>query len=819
MSILLDDVRFGLRALGKAWRFASLVAGLTALGVGANTALFSLVNAVLFDPLPYPEPDRLVQVWESAPGRGQSRFGVSVPAFRDWGTGSEGLVGIVASATSSANLAGADRPERVRVARVAGDFLGVLGVAPLHGRAFAADEEVPGRDTVVLVSEAFWRSALGADPLILGRTLSLDGVPHEIAGVLPGTVAFPFEGIQVWKPLALGAGSESRGARWLEVFGRLRPGATIDGARAEMRALAERHARAYPKTNTGWTIDVEPLPEVRVGELRPTLLLLWAAAALVLLVAAANVASLLLLRGAARQRDLAVRAALGAGRLRIARQVLTESVLLAVLGGAAGTLLATALVRAVAGLLGDELPASRSVGLDPPALLFALVLSLLTGVLFGLIPAFQAMRLDLDRTLRASSRGLTSGAASRPRRAFVVAEMALAVTLLVGAGLLARSFLRLLDVDPGFEPGRALTLRVAPPQVQPEAGETEDAFVARYLGQREQVARFYESLLTGLTSLPGVEAAGAVNHLPLTGRWWSLEVRVEGAAEAPPGQRPSAYGRVVSPGYLEAMGIPLLAGREFTRFDTEDLVAIVSDAFARRHWPGTSPLGRRLSLDNPSGPWVTVVGVAGDVRVDGLQEEARPLFYVPLRQATFGFFPDWGMDLVVRTRAVPATLVASVRDEVRRLDPSLPVFSVNTLEARLASSLSRRKATAQLLGAFAGVALLLAATGLYGLVALSVRLRTREMGLRAALGARPRDLVSLVLGEGLVLAALGAGLGLAGAAAGARLLSSFLYATPAHDGATFAVVAGLLGLVALVSCYGPARRAGRLDPLGALREE
>jgi putative ABC transport system permease protein len=817
MDALLDDVRVGARFLWKSRGFATLVASLLALGIGANTALFSLVNRLLLQPLPYPEPDHLVQVWESAPARGFLRFGVSAPAFHDWRTACRGIEGFVASATSSANLAGPDRPQRVRVARVAGDLVGVLGLLPLQGRTFRPEEEVPGRDAVVLLSEPFWRNELAADPRILGKTLTLDGVPHEITGVLPEAVGFPFQDVQVFKPLAVGS-DERRGARWLEVFGRRRSGATLPRVRAEMAALAGRHALAYPSTNEGWTIEVEPLHEVMAGEIRPTLLLLWAAVGLVLLVAAANVAGLLLLRGIARQRDMAVRAALGAGRVQIARQVLTESVLLALLGGAGGIVLALGLVRAVVGLLGDELPGPRSVSLDPIALVFALLLSFVTGVLFGLFPAIQAWRIDLDAALRPSARGTAGGGSLRPRRFFVVTQVSIAVALLVGAGLVVRSFLKLLEVAPGFDARRTLTLRVAPPQVQPAAGETEPAFALRYLGQRDEVARFFESLLAGIANLPGVEAAGAVNHRPLTGRWWSMAVRAEGAPVAPPGQHPSAYGRIVSPGYFRAMGIPLRAGRDFTRFDRNDPVAIVSETFARRHWPGANPLGRRLSVDNPPEAWLTVVGIAADVRVDGLEEEAKPLFYVPLRQATFGFYPDWGMDLVVRTRSAPEGFAAAVRDEVRRLDPALPVFAVETMEARLSGSTARRRATAQLLGAFAVVALVLAVTGLSGLVALSVRLRLREMGVRTALGARPRDLVSLVLSEGLAVAAIGTGLGLAGALAGSRLLASFLYATPALDPLTFAVVAGLFGLVSLLACYGPARRAARLDPLVALRD-
>jgi predicted permease len=812
-----DDLRAAVRGLRKSGMFAVVVVSLLALGIGANSALFSLVNKALLEPLPYPEPQRLVQLWESKPENGLFRFGVSAPAFHDWPLESHGVERWLASSTSSANLAGPDRPQRVRVARVAGDLVGVLGLGPIRGRSFRPDEQSPGRDAVVLVSEEFWRSGLAADESIVGKTLTLDGVPHEVVGVLPRTVGFPFEDVQVWKPLALPSGPDRRGARWLEVFGRLAPGVDVRQARAEMEGLAARHAAAYPGTNKGWTIETVAFHEVTAGELKPTLLLLWSAVVLVLLVAGANVASLLLLRGMARARDVAVRAALGAGSLRIARLLLLESVLLALVGGVAGVVLGSGFVRIVGGLLGDAFP--RPAALDGRAVLFSLGLALATGLLSGLLPALSASRAPLDVALRSSARGLAGAASLASRRFFVAAEIAVAVVLLVGAGLVVRSFLNVLDVPPGFDARRALTFRVAPAQVQPAANETEEQFLARYLGQRDRVAGFYDALLAGIGSRPGVEAVGAVNRLPLTGHWWSISVQPEGAPPVPRDQQPIAYGRVVSPGYFRAMGIPLRTGRDFTALDDKDPVIVVSESFVRRHWPGADPLGRRVAVDTLDGPWLSVVGIAGDVRGDGLEQEAKPTFYVPLRQATYGFYPDWGMDVVVRTRTAPEAAAGLVRDEVRRLDPSLPIFAVETLEARLAGSMARRRATAQLFAGFAAVALVLAATGLAGLVAFSVRSRVREMGVRAALGARPRDLVSLVLREGLVLAAVGAAAGLAGAAALGRLLGSFLYATPALDPPTFALTAGLLGAVALAACYGPAHRAGRLDPLAALRQD
>jgi putative ABC transport system permease protein len=812
-----DDLRAAVRGLRKSGTFAVAVISLLALAIGANSALFSLANKALLEPLPYPEPQRLVQLWESKPESGLFRFGVSEPAFHDWPLESRGVERWLASSTSSANLAGPERPQRVRVARVAGDLVGVLGLGPIRGRSFRPDEQSAGHDAVVLVSEEFWRSGLAADESVLGKTLTLDGVPHEVIGVLPRSVGFPFEDVQIWKPLALHSGSERRGARWLEVFGRLRPGVEVRQARAEMEGLAARHAVAYPGSNKGWTIETVPFHEVTAGELRPTLLLLWSAVGLVLLVAAANVASLLLLRGMARARDVAVRAALGADSLRIARLLILESVLLALVGGVAGVVLGRGFVRIVGGLLGDAFP--RPAGLDGTAVVFSLGLALATGLLSGLLPAVAAVRAPLDAALRSSGRGVAGAASLASRRFFVAAEIAVAVVLLVGAGLVVRSFLKVLDVPPGFDARNALTFRAAPAQVQPAANESEPQFVARYLGQRDQVAGFYESLLAGIASRPGVEAVGAVNRLPLTGRWWSISVQPEGAPPVPRDQQPVAYGRVVSPGYFAAMGIPLRKGRDFTPLDDKAPVIVVSETFARRHWPGTDPLGRRVAVDTLDGPWLTVVGIAGDVRGDGLEQEAKPTFYVPLRQATYGFYPDWGMDVIVRTRTAPEGFASVIRDEVRRLDPALPVFALETLEARLAASLARRRATAQLFAGFAAVALVLAAIGLAGLVAFSVRLRVREMGVRAALGARPRDLVSLVLREGLALSAVGAAAGFAGAAALSRLLASFLYATPALDPATFALTAGLLGVVALAACYAPARRAGRLDPLAALRQE
>jgi putative ABC transport system permease protein len=816
MSTLFDD-------LGRAWRrlrrspgFTAVAVVSLALAIGANTAVFGLVDAALFAPLPLPGADRIVRLWEERPSRNWSRFGVSAPAFADWRVQASSLAKVAAYTPRSVNIAGSDRPERVRLLESTSEMFAVLGVPPRLGRAFTREEETAGRDAVVLLAYDFWRAAFAADPGVVGRTVALDGVPHVVIGVLPPEVT-AFDEAQLWRPLALGVDTR-RGARWLEVIARLRPGVAMDAARAELAALARQQERAYPDTNTGWTAALVPLAEARAEGARPLLLAMWAAAGLVLLVAGANVAGLMLARAAEREGELAVRAALGADPARLARLMAVEGLVLAVLGGTAGVLVALASRGLLALVTGDAVTVAAPVRLDGRALLFTTLATLASGLLFSIAPAARARRVSLESALRAAGRG---GAASRlrARRGLVVAELAMAVALVSATGLLARSVRRLLDVDLGFDPAGTLTLRVAPPQSRPAAGQSEEDFARLYFAERDRMAGFYGRILEGVQQLPGVLAAGAVNRLPLTGGWWSIGYAVPGQPPPPRGEQPSASGRVITPGYFRAMGIPVRSGRPFGAADTASApaVAVVSESLARRAWPGEDPLGRRIVIDE--GQPTTVVGVVGDVRLAGRDADAPAVVYVPFAQARFGLFPDWGMDLVVRARSHTAGLAAAVREQVTAVDPGLPVFAVRTGEELVAASWARRRAGLTLLGVFATLAVLLAAVGLYGVVAHSARQRTREIGVRMALGARPRDISRLVLGESLALAAAGAALGLAGAAASGRLLSSLLFGVRPGDPVTLAASAAALALVALGSAFAPARRASRLDPLVALRDD
>jgi putative ABC transport system permease protein len=813
----MDDVHLAVRRLRASPGFAAAAVTTLALAIGANTAVFGLVDSVLLARLPFPRPESIVRLWEERLARGWSRFGVSAPAFRDWRAQAPSLAHVAAYTRRSANLASAGEPRRVLVVETTPALAEVLGVRPLRGRFFGAEEAHRGRDRVAVLAHTFWKSAFAEDPGVVGRTVTLDGLAHEVVGVLPPETAAAFDDTQVFTPLVLD-GDERRGARWLEVMGRAAPGATPETVQAEMDVLARRHERDHPVTNRGWTVAVAPLQDVRADGPRPVLLAVWAGVLIVLLITCANLASLMGARAADRETELAIRAALGAPAARLARLVAMEGVLLAVLGGLAGAVVAVAgravLVRVLEGVMG-AIPAST---FDVRTSAFLAAATLAAGLAFGIAPGVRARRAAREPALRAGGRG-TTPQRLRARRALVAAEIAVAVVLLSGAGVLVRSVKRLLDVPPGFEPRGALALRVAPVQSKPAEDQSEEEFVRSYLAERDRTAVFYGRLLERLRSLPGVTAAGAVNRLPLTGRWWSIGVAGAGEPPAPPGDTPSAAGRVATPGYFEAMHIPLRSGRLFTAGDQAGTpaVSIVSESLARRTWPGRDPVGRVLVVDD-STP-TAVVGVVADARVNGLDSEAPPIVYVPFAQARFGLFPDWGMDIVVRADGDATALASAVRGEVAALDRALPVFAVRTLDDVLGGWMARRRAALVLVGAFAAVAVALAMVGLYGVVSYSVRQRTREIGVRMALGARPRDIGGLVLGEGLLLAGAGAVVGLALSAGTSRVLSSLLFEVKPGDPVTLAATAGVVAVVATLAAGAPSRRASRLDPVVALRQD
>ncbi|MBF5043479.1 ABC transporter permease [Aggregicoccus sp. 17bor-14] len=797
MTTLLQDLRFALRTLLRRPGFTLAVVLTLALGIGANSAIFATVEAVLLRPLPLREPERVVQVWGTHPDVGEEA--ASLPDFRDWRDG-QSAVRLAALANSALNLTGLGEPQRVPTGGASADFFEVMGAAPALGRGFTAQEARTGQGQVVVLSHGFWKRQLGGSPSALGRTLTLDGRPYTVVGVAPEGLEAVFPRLQLWVPLPDDS-SEARRADFLRVYGRLAPGASVESAQAQLRAVAARLTQEHPDTNARWSVAVRGLHAEFTRPARPALLLFSGAVALVLLIACANVANLLLAQGAARERELAVRTALGASRGRLVRQLLTESLLLSCLGGALGLLFAVwgadALVqlrpRALQGLAG---------GVDAVSVLFTLGLSLLTGVLFGLVPALRLARAPQGTgLLRQASGG--AGGGRRLRGALVLAEVALALMLLVGAGLLVRSFGRLQQVDPGFEPAGVLSGVLSLPE-------------ARYAKDADEAA-LYGRLLERVNALPGVERAALASNLPLSGGGNYLNMGIEGRDSAGDGPQ-DAETASVSARYFEALHIPLREGRTFAASDVAGApdVAVVNEALVRRFFGGKSPLGARVTLDGKR--YFRIVGVVGDVRSESLGEQAYRQLYVPLAQV-----PAPRVMLAVRaaggTDAAALALSPGVRRELAALDAQLPLAEVQPLSESLGRELSAPRVNVRVLGLFAAVALLLAALGIYGVMAYAVAQRTREIGIRMALGADAADVLRLVVRQGMAPALLGVGAGLAGALATSRLLSGLLYGVAATDLATFALVPLGLLAVALLAAWLPARRATHVDPTEALRAE
>jgi len=807
-----EDLKYGLRVLARRPGF-TLVAALTlALGIGATTAIFSVVNAVLLRPLPFADPDRLVVALHDGANP------VSPADFADWRDQSQVLSDLTAVEIWGPYLAGPDRREQMGAVRATAGLFDMLGTAPLLGRTFQAGEDRPGAAPVVVLSHGLWQRRFGGDTGIVGQRLALDGVSYEVIGVMPPEFQFPLfwaMKAEMWGPLALADRTGARASRSLRVFGRLKPGVTLGQAQAEMGAIARRLAEAYPRTNAGLGVTVLPLHQKVVGGVRPLLLVLLGAVGCVLLISCVNVANLLLVRASGRNREMAVRQALGASRLRLARQMLTESLLLSGLGGAAGLALAFWATQALtANLPAETLPRQQAIGLDGRALAFTTLMALLTGLVFGLAPALQAGRADLNSGLKEGGRDAAGGGrARRVRSLLVVAEVALALVLLIGAGLMIRSFAQLQRVDPGFDPSNLLTMTVSVTGSQHAEGPRR--------------AAFFGELLDRVRALPGAESASAINHLPLGGDVWGTRFTIEGRPAPAPGEVPGATFRVTRPDYFRVMRIPLRAGRDFTEQDDERApgVAIVNETLARLHWPGEDALGRRIKLGSPEadGRWLTVVGVAKDVKQAEWAAAPRAELYQPYLQAAEYLrrpAPHVSyLTLVVRAAGDPMRLAPAVEREVRALDKDAPVAEVATMESVIARKMWQPRLSMFLLGSFAALAVALAAVGIYGVMSYAVAQRTHELGLRMALGAEPRRVLRLVLAQGLKLALAGVGLGLLSAYALTRVMGSLLYGVSATDPVTFAGVAVLLALVALLACYVPALRATRVDPLVALRHE
>jgi len=818
MRLVWQDVRFGARVLFRSPAFTATAALSLALGVGANTAIFSVVNAVLLRPLPYRAPEQLVMLWERNAARDWNQLPTSFPNFKDVRENNSVFADVGAFAESTFNLTGGDEPERVAALRVSPGLLALLGVEPLRGRVFLPEEGEPGARRVLVLGHGLWQRRFGGDPSIVGRTVALNGEPHDVVGVMPpgfrlppsftASIAasqVPFPNADLWVPLTTEAVPAAYELRALFMMARLRPNVTPGQAQAEMSLLAGRLEREHPAQNAGFGLNLVPLHRQVSGNVRQALLILLGAVGFVLLIACANVANLLLAKAVGRRKEIAVRTALGASRGRLVRQLLTESVLLGLLGGAAGLLLSLAAVRLLTAFGAAGVPRLNEIDTDARVLVFALLVSLLTSALFGLAPALYSSKLDLSEALKKGGRTAAGGARrNRLRGLLVVSEVALALVLSVAAGLMMRSFIRLSNVNPGFDAARLVTLEIE----LPETGYRE----------KERQAAFQRQLLQRVASLPGAQSVATVNYLPFSGNDFNAGFVVEGRPAPASSERPRAFYRTVSAGYFTAMGIALRAGRVFGDGDHAQAppVAVIDEAAARRYWPGEDPLGKRIKQGRAEskGPWVTVVGVVGSTSHTALDVAAQPEIYLPYPQNVAPAFV-----LVARGPADTAAFASAVRREVAAADRGLPVSNLKTMEELVVRSVALPRLYALLLTIFAGVALTLAAAGIYGVLSYSVSQRTQEMGVRMALGARALDIYALVLRQSMLLILAGLGAGGVMAFALTRLLSGMLYEVSATDPLTFALIPLVLVGVALVASLLPARRAAKVHPMVALRQE
>jgi putative ABC transport system permease protein len=809
--MLVQDLRYAARMLLQNPGFTAVAVFALALGIGGNTAIFSLVNSILLRQLPFRQPEQLVWVSSRRPDSGKRPF--SLPDFIDYRDQNQGLAGIAAFVNWSANLTDRGDPERLQGMRISATAFQLLGVEAMVGRALLPTDDTPGQQHVVVLSYGLWQRRFGADPQLLGQTLTLNGAGYTVVGVLPPQFSFPYGEAELAVPLAPDA-DPWRGVRnstnFLRALARLKPGVTREQAEADLTAVAQRLRSQYPVHNRQKLgVTLNPLHEEVVGDFRLALWVLLGAVGVVLLITCVNLANLALVRAAARRREMAIRMALGATRRRLIQQLATESMLLALLGGGLGLLLAFYGIPLLLALSPASLPRTAEVGVDFRVLGLTLALSLLAGMIFGLAPAWQATRVGLNEELKESGRGSAGGARqARARGLLVIAEIALSLVLLVGAGLLVNSFLRLQAASPGFEAENALAVRLSLPKA--------------HYSNRAALTAFYEKLRPRLESLPGVETVGVVSALPLSGTVYSVPFTIEGRAATPDEVERADY-RVVSAGYFRALKIPLMAGREFNERDTAETphVALISQNLARRHWPDRSPVGAHLRInDNHQGPrQVEIVGVVGDVKHLRLDGEPAPHIYLPIHQS----HENWVVWLtdnqywLLRTAVDPLTLQAAVRREIQAVDREAPASNIRTMEQYLAASVAPRRFNLWLLTVFAGAALALAASGLYGVISYGVAQRRHEIGIRMALGARGSDVLKLVIGQGMALAIIGVALGLVASLALTRLMESLLFSVSATDPLTFIAIALLLILVALLACYIPARRAAKVDPLIALR--
>ena len=805
MSRWFGELRGALRTLLKQPGFTLVAVVTLALGIGANVAIFAVVNGMLLQPLPYANQARVLSIDEQSPVFPEG-MSVSLADYLDWRDRQRVFESMTIFQETSFTLTGVSEPERINGTETSVELLSTLGVAPVSGRGFRADDGRPGAEKVVLVGHGLWQRRFGGEPIV-GRTIELDREPHTVIGIMAKEFGFP-EFAQLWVPMRIepAAAAAARGAHSYDAIGTLKPGVSQEQARANLAAIAGQLAQAYPRTNTDIGVRTEPLRERSLpGELRLAFVVFMAVVAFVLLIACANIANLLLGRAVARDREMAVRAALGAGRWPILRLLMIENLLIAAMGGAAGLLLGRGARDALVAAVPIEIPIWMRFDIDANVVAFVVLLAVVASAVFGLLPALRSSRRDVVAVLNESGTRSATGGAGRLRNALVVAEIAIAVVLLVSGGLVIRGFLRLMNVDPGFRPSNLLTLRVVLPEVGYDSDDRRRAFV--------------NDLLPRIGALAGVQRVAVVSSLPLGGGVSVNIIAIEGAPPPLPGRNPDAGFIVTSTGYFETMGIPLRKGRVFDEHDGQpgsERVVIVNETLASRHWPGQDPIGKRLRLGDAAStqPWMTVVGVVGDVRQRSLDTPIRAAMYVPHLQR-----PLRGFSVIVRTAGPPLALVDQVRHTIHSLDGNLPVSSVFTMDRVMVRSLWQPRLFSWIFAVFAGVALVLAVVGVYGVVSYSVAQRTREIGIRVALGAARGRIRGMVLRQGLRATAIGVGIGLALALAVTRVMGALLYGVSPTDPLTFGLVTAVLGATAMVACLVPALRATRVDPIVALRCE
>jgi predicted permease len=812
LNRLIQDVRYGFRTLLKSPGFTIVAVATMAIGIGGTTAIFSFVDGALLKPLPYADADRMVQVLEKPPGGG--RNGISTLNYLDWQKGNTVFEYMAARNGGSVILTGINDPVQLRGSRVSVHYFDIFGVKAAIGRTFADGEDQPGKERVAILSNALWKSQFGADPAVIGRSILLDGAPHTVIGILPGGGVFDRWYSQIWRPLAFEPQNMTRNFHWFGAFAKLKRGVTLEQARAEMDTIGARIARDYPDSNKGWGVSVDGFSEVLVGrEVRTYLQVLLAAVGMVLLIGCANLANLTLARATVREREVAIRSSLGAGRWRLVRQFLTESVLLSVCGGALGVALGYATMAALrAAVPRYTLPPEANVTMDSRVLLFALVLSVLTGLLFGLLPALHATRANLAGSMKEGGRGASGGSfGRRVRGVLVVSQVALAFVLLAGAGLLMRSFFEILRVDPGFDSTNVITAGLPIP--------------SKRFPNPAQLSSYLRQIMSGVESLPGVRDAALTSALPLDGWGYGMPFQIANRPFVDRANRQACFFKMVSPSYFRALGMRLKKGRVLGESDLKGAppVTVINETMARKYFANDEPLGRRILVQEivpgktqlgPEIPW-EVVGVVADEKVNSLSAKGEnPGLYVSNEQS-----PVFFQALVVRAAMDPSRLERSIRQAVRKVDKDQPLTDVRTLESMKSESIAPERLESILVGVFAGIAMLLSAVGIYGVISYSVAQRTHELGIRAALGASNANLRGLVLQGGMLMAGAGLILGLGGALGLTKWMASLLFGVGSRDPITIAAVGGLLGCVALLACYLPACRATKVDPMVALRYE